>query len=119
MITVEVVTVEQLTASDQLIVTAVFGRILIDPFAGDEEISVGEVLSTENAVLLPDAGAGLPAMSLAVPAPIVIASVPSPVIPLIVTVRVLPAPASTPTVPFAVPEVFSVMSPEAKLLALK
>ncbi len=79
---------------------------------------VGAVLSTVKVALGPAAGARLPARSEAVPAAIEIPSEPSPVMPLMVTVRVRPEP-ETLTVPLAVPVLFSVMLPQAKVLVLK
>ena len=79
---------------------------------------VGAVLSTVNVVLALDAGAVLPAVSLAVPAAIEMPSVPSPEMLEIVTVRVVPVP-DTASVPVAVPVVFSVMFPVASVLLLK
>lgn len=69
---------------------------------------------TVNGVLGPAPAAVLPAVSLAVPAAIEIASVPSPVMPLTVTVRVaVPVPVTL-TVPFAVPVFTRVTLPAAR-----
>ena len=89
------------------------------PLVGVVELIVGAVLSTVKVVLLPETGAVLPAMSMAVPATIVMPNEPSPTILLIVTVRELPEPDSTPTVPFAVPDLFNAISPTVNVLALK
>ena len=78
----------------------------------------GDVLSTTNVALGPAAGARLPAKSEAVSAASEIPNVPSPVMPLMVTVRVSPVP-ETPTVPVAVPVVFSVMSEAASVTGVE
>ena len=79
---------------------------------------VGAVLSTVKVVLGPAAGARLPARSEAVPAAIEIPRLPLPVMLLMVTVRVRPVPL-TAIVPLAVPVLFSVMLPAARVLVLK
>ena len=79
---------------------------------------VGEVLSTAKVALAPEVGAKLPAVSLAVPAPMVMPNVPSPVMLERVTVRVRPLPL-TPIEALAVPVVFRVMFPEARVLEVK
>ena len=58
-------------------------------------VTVGAVLSTMKVVLGAEAGARLPARSLAVLEAMEIPKVPSPVMLLMVTVRVVPEPAST------------------------
>ena len=77
---------------------------------------VGAVLSTVKVVLAEEAAALLPAVSLAVPAATVIPRVPSPVMPERVTVRVFPVLPLTATVAVAVPVVFKVTLPAAKLM---
>lgn len=79
--------------------------------------AVGGVLSTTKVALGPAAGEVFPRMSVAVPAAILIPSVPVPVMPLMVTVRVAPEP-DTPIVPAAVPVAFNVMLAGARVLAL-
>ena len=79
---------------------------------------VGETLSTTNVALGPAAGAKLPALSVAVPAAMVIPKVPSPVIELMVTVRLLPVPV-TAIIPEAVLVVFRVMFAGIRVLVLK
>lgn len=79
---------------------------------------VGAVLSTMKVGLVPDAGAILPARSLAVPAAMDIASVPSPVMEEMVTVRVEPDPV-TEIVPLAVPNRFSETLLADRVLTLK
>ena len=78
----------------------------------------GAVLSTVKVPLGPPAAALLPATSFAVPAGIEIPSVPSPVMLEMVTVRVVPLP-ETATDPVAVPVLFNVILPAARVLALK
>src|SRR5438552_658777 len=73
-------------------------------------VIVGLVLSTVKVVLGPAAGAALFAVSIAVPAAMLMPSVPFPVMLEIVTVRVVPEP-ETPNVPLAVPVLFRVMLP--------
>ena len=82
-------------------------------------LMVGAVVSTWNVLLGPAAGALLPAVSEAVPGAIEIPRVPSPEIPLNVTVRVVPVPASALTVALAVLVLFNVMSLAESVLALK
>ena len=71
-------------------------------------VMTGAVLSTVNVALGPAAGAGFPPDVVAVPDASEIPSVPSPDMPEIVTVRVNVPEPDTPTVPVAVPVVFSV-----------
>lgn len=73
---------------------------------------------TVNVLLVAEAGAKLPAVSLAVPAAMLMPSVPTPVMLLMVTVRVVPLPVTF-TVPLAVPVALRVMFPLARVLALK
>ena len=80
---------------------------------------LGAVLSTVKVVEAADEGAVLPALSLAVPKAIEMPNVPFPVAPEIVTVRVVPVPDDTLTVPLAVPVLFKVILPVLSKLALK
>ena len=64
-------------------------------------------------------GALLPAVSVAVPAGMVIPSVPAPVVELMVTVRVFPVPVTVATTPFAESVLFRVIFPMASVLAKK
>ena len=89
------------------------------PVTGVTGRKLGAVLSTVKVVLGPEAGAVFPARSLAVPVAIEIPRVPSPLIPLMVTMRVVPVPESTLTVPLAVKVLFRVMLPAARVLVLK
>ena len=73
-------------------------------------------MSTVNIVVGPAAPAVLPAVSLAVPLAMEMPNVPSPVMLDNVTVRVDPPPL-TPTVAVAVPVVFNVTLPFAKVIA--
>ncbi len=75
----------------------------------------GAVLSTLKVVPGPALAAVLPAVSLAVPAAMLMPSVPSPVMLLIRTVAVVLVPLSTLTVPLAVPVLFSVTLPLSRL----
>ena len=78
-------------------------------------VTVGGVLSTVKVALGPEAGAGLPPRSLAVPAARLIPRVPSPVRFDRVIVRVVvPVPLTT-AVPLAVPVLFRVTSPFASV----
>ena len=76
----------------------------------------GPVLSTVKVALGPAAGAGLPTPSTAVPAAIDIPIEPLPVMLLIVTGLVLLPDPVTDTVPLAVPVVFRLMSPGARVI---
>ena len=84
----------------------------------DPALTVGAVLSTVKVVLAEDAGAELPAVSVAVPAAMVMPSVPFPVMLEMVTVLVVPVPL-TAIVPVAVLVVLSVILPTANVLLLK
>ncbi len=79
---------------------------------------VGAVLSMVTAVLGPAAGAGLLSAFVAVPAAILIPSVPFPVMLLTRTVGVAVAPLSTLAVPLAVPVVFNVTLPASRLIVV-
>ena len=79
----------------------------------------GTVLSTVKVELGAEAGALLPAVSVAVLAAMEMPSVPSPERPVMVTVRVLPAPATVTVVAFAVPVLFSVIFAVARVELLK
>ena len=85
---------------------------------GELIVTVGAVLSTVKVALGPAAGAAFPAVSVAVPAVIEIPIEPSPVMLEMVTVRVFPEPETT-TVPLAVPVLFNVTLPAARVLELK
>ena len=76
----------------------------------------GAVLSTVKVVLGPAAPAVFPAVSLAVPEAMEMPNVPSPLMLDSVTVRVDPLPL-TPTVAVAVPVVFNVTLPFARVIA--
>ena len=78
-------------------------------------VTEGAVLSTEKVVLGPSAAASLPALSEAVPAPMVMPNVPSPEILLMVTVGELVLPFVTERAPVAVPVASSVMSDVVRL----
>ena len=78
----------------------------------------GPVLSTVKVVLAEDAGALLPAVSVAVFAPMLMPSVPFPAMLEIETVRVFPVPVTT-RVPVAVSVAFNVMFPVARVEAEK
>ena len=78
----------------------------------------GAVLSTVKVVLADEAGDAFPRVSVAVPAAMLMPSVPSPVMLEMVTVRVFPVPL-TPMDPAAVPVGFSVMLPVARLELVK
>ena len=80
--------------------------------------TVGAVLSTVKVALAEDAGAEFPAVSVAVPAAMVMPRVPLPLMPEMLTVRVFPVPV-TPRVPVAVPVGFRVMLPVARVEAEK
>jgi hypothetical protein len=73
------------------------------------------VLSTVNVALGPVPEALFPAVSVAVPLPMLIPSVPFPVILLMDTVGVLVVPLLTDIVPVAVPVVFRVIAPTVRL----
>jgi hypothetical protein len=101
-----------------VIVTLVPPAVL--PVGGLMTVTVGAGVpgATVKVVLALLADAVFPATSLAVPAAMVMPSVPVPVMLLRVTVRVVPEPV-TATVPSAVPVLFNVMLPTASVLALK
>src|SRR6266704_660147 len=80
-------------------------------------VMAGPLLSTVNGMLGPAAGAVLPARSVAVPAAIEMAIVPSPVMLESVTVRVVPVP-DTPIDAVAVRVAFNVMLLAESVLAL-
>ena len=80
---------------------------------------VGSVLSTLKVALGPAAGALLPAGSVAVPAAILIPSVPLPEMPKSVTVRVGPLPVTPTDAALAEPVAFTVMLAGASVLELK
>ena len=91
------------------------GAVRVKRAEGALILAVGAVLSTVKVVLGPTARAVLPAVSVAVPAAIEIPSVPSPVMVSMVTVRVsVPLP-ETESVPFAVPVLFNVILPLARV----
>ena len=75
-------------------------------------------MSTVNVALGPAPGALLPAVSDAVPPPILIPTLPLPETLLIVTVGVLVVPLVTETEPVAVPVVFREIAPEVRLTEL-
>ena len=80
---------------------------------------VGAMKSTEKVALAAEAGARLPARSLAVPAATVMPTVPAPVNPESVTVRVFPIPETTTLVTTAVPVLFNVIFADVRVEALK
>ena len=94
------------------------GPALVSEAEGEPMDIVGAVLSTVKVVLAEEAGAVLPAVSVAVLAAMVIPKVPFPVMLEIVTVLVVPVPL-TAMVPVAVLVVFSVILPVARVLELK
>ena len=75
---------------------------------GAPMLIVGLVLSTMHVALLLDPGDRFPDRSLALPAAMEIARVPVPATELMVTVRVVPVPVDTATLPVAVPVLISV-----------
>ena len=82
---------------------------------GIEKVTVGPLVFTVNVVEGPAESEVLPAVSEAVPADIEIPKVPSPLIEEIVTVLVdVPVPETT-AVPVAVPVLFKVIFPFAKV----
>ena len=60
-----VLTVEQFTSSDQLIVTLLFNVTPVAPFAGNVELTVGAVVSTNTVLGVPNTDDTLPAASFA------------------------------------------------------
>ncbi len=81
-------------------------------------LTVGAVLSAVNAVPGPTAPAVFPTLSLAVPAAMLMLSVPLPVILAIRTVGAFVVPLSTLTVPLAVPVLLRVTFPLSRLTLL-
>ena len=86
---------------------------------GAEIAMVGALLSTVNVALGPAPGALLPAVSVAVPAAMLIPSVPLPEMPERVTVRVVPLPVTPTDEAAAEPVAFTVMLAGANVLELK
>ena len=88
------------------------------PAEGEPIATVGAMVSTVNAALADEAGARLPALSLAVPPAIEIPRVPFPAMLEIVTVWLVPLPATF-TTPSAVPVLVNVTWLDVNALVLK
>jgi len=107
----------RLTADTLKLVDAEAVPIVVVKAEGVSAVVIVDV-TTLKVAEAPEAGAVFPAWSMAVPVAIEMPKVPAPVMPEMLTVYEVPDPDS-PTVPLAVPVVFSVIFDKTRLLELK